>query len=177
MSKKVKKILLIGGSQGASDINHLYLKMSQNPVFKDIIFTLVTGEKKLTEIKSIAPRKQDKIVGFIQDMCSALLENDLIIARSGSGTVFEIISVRKPVIFLPYPYATHDHQRKNALYTENHGLAKIIDIRPFQVNKAMSLVQNSYQSDAIASMQKKLETHKIPLDAHQKIPEFILKQT
>ena len=179
----VKKILLLGGSQGASDINELYFAMTQRPVFKNMVFTVAAGKNKFSTIKLKAEalskrnpaRKKDKMVEFIKDMHSAFSLNDLIITRAGSSTVFEIMSSRKPAIFLPYPYATNDHQRQNAVYLEKQGLAKIIDIRPFEVEKAVKMIEDILLSGELKLAQKNLLKHKIPLNAHKTISDVILR--
>ena len=43
----------------------------------------------------------------------AMAAADLVVARSG-GSVAELAALGKPAILVPYPYATADHQRKNA---------------------------------------------------------------
>ena len=40
---------------------------------------------------------------------------DLVLARAGSS-VWEIAAAGKPAILVPYPFATGDHQAKNADY-------------------------------------------------------------
>ena len=175
---RVKKILLLGGSQGAYDINNLYLTMIKRPTFKNMSFTLVTGKDKFSKMKTKhthSNRKQDKIVDFIKDMHSALFSHDLIIARAGSSTIFEIMSSRKPAIFLPYPYATNDHQKQNALYLEKQGLAKTIDIRPFHAEAAVQLIEDIFSTGELKILQNNLLTHKIPLNAHKTISETVLK--
>jgi len=40
---------------------------------------------------------------------------DLLICRSGAMTVFEVLSFQRPCVFVPFPGASDDHQRLNAL--------------------------------------------------------------
>jgi len=51
---------------------------------------------------------------FIQDMPGAFARADLIICRSGASTVAEIAAAGKPALFVPFPRAADDHQRRNA---------------------------------------------------------------
>ena len=39
---------------------------------------------------------------------------DLVVCRSGASTVAEIAAAGKPAIFVPFPRAADDHQRRNA---------------------------------------------------------------
>ncbi len=38
---------------------------------------------------------------------------DIVVSRSGS-VLYELCAVKKPVIFIPYPFAAEDHQTVNA---------------------------------------------------------------
>ena len=51
---------------------------------------------------------------------------DLVVARSG-GSVAELAALGKPAILVPYPYATADHQRKNAREMVSGGAALLVD--------------------------------------------------
>ncbi len=52
--------------------------------------------------------------------------SDIIISRSGAMTITEIAKIGKPAIFIPFPFATENHQEYNAKVLENVGAAKII---------------------------------------------------
>ncbi len=63
---------------------------------------------------------------FIDDVPAALAITDLVIARAGAGTVAEISATGKPAILVPYPYATGDHQSKNAMILQKAGMARMV---------------------------------------------------
>ena len=67
-----------------------------------------------------------KIVPYIYNMEEIMNICDLVVCRSGAMTITEISEVGKPAIFIPYPYATENHQEYNAKVLENVGAAKII---------------------------------------------------
>src|ERR1019366_4682230 len=50
---------------------------------------------------------------------------DLVVARSG-GSIFEIAAHGRPMVLVPYPHATADHQTANARYMEANGAAVVI---------------------------------------------------
>ena len=52
--------------------------------------------------------------------------SDIIISRSGAMSITEIAKLGKPAIFVPFPFATENHQEYNAKVLENVGAAKII---------------------------------------------------
>ena len=46
---------------------------------------------------------------------------DLVISRSGAGTINELIETKKPSILIPFPYSKNNHQEKNALILAESG--------------------------------------------------------
>ena len=63
------------------------------------------------------------VVPFIDDMASALMAADIVVARAGASTLAEVCAVGRPSILIPYPFATDDHQFQNALSLERRGAA------------------------------------------------------
>jgi UDP-N-acetylglucosamine--N-acetylmuramyl-(pentapeptide) pyrophosphoryl-undecaprenol N-acetylglucosamine transferase len=53
---------------------------------------------------------------FIEDMAGALAQADLLICRAGAMTVSEVAVVGVAALFIPFPYATDDHQTANARF-------------------------------------------------------------
>ena len=51
---------------------------------------------------------------------------DLVVGRAG-GSVAEITALGRPAVLIPYPYASADHQRKNAQWLERGGAALLVD--------------------------------------------------
>ena len=56
---------------------------------------------------------------------SAYAAADLVLARSG-GSVWELAAAGLPAVLVPYPFATADHQTKNARYFEAAGGATLV---------------------------------------------------
>ena len=72
-----------------------------------------------------APGPHYDLRGYISDFGQALLASDLVVARSG-GSVFEIAAHGRPMVLVPYPFATADHQTRNASFMERAGAAVVI---------------------------------------------------
>ncbi len=57
-----------------------------------------------------------------KNSAAALAAADLVICRSGAGTIFELAAFGKPAILIPLPESANDHQRLNAYeFTEAGG--------------------------------------------------------
>lgn len=79
-----------------------------------------------TEQININNIQNTKIVPYIYNMEEIMNISDIIISRSGAMTITEISKTGKPAIFIPFPFATENHQEYNAKVLENVGAAKII---------------------------------------------------
>lgn len=112
------RILVFGGSAGAHRINMALLEALPHlaPVKDRIRITHQTGEKDLTAVADGygAAGFQAGVVPFIDDMAQAYGSADLVICRAGATTIAEVTACGKGCIFIPYPYAADDHQRRNA---------------------------------------------------------------
>ncbi|WP_425619774.1 undecaprenyldiphospho-muramoylpentapeptide beta-N-acetylglucosaminyltransferase [Buchnera aphidicola] len=122
------RILVIGGSQGASILNHI-LPEAFFLLKKQIVVWHQTGKNELEQTK----KKYKKlgldhvlITSFIKNMADAYQWADIIICRSGALTVSEISIVGLAAIFIPYPHKDKQ-QHRNAEDLERVGAAKIID--------------------------------------------------
>ncbi len=61
---------------------------------------------------------------FITQMEYAYAAGDVVISRSGAMAIAELCVVKKPVVFVPFPFAAEDHQTVNAkhLVDRNAGI-------------------------------------------------------
>lgn len=121
-------LLVFGGSQGARVLNQTMIDAI--PKWKQLGIRIrhQTGERDFERIES-AYKQADlpaNVSRFIDDMPAAFAEADLIVCRSGASTVGEITAAGKPAIFVPFPFAADDHQRKNAEALERASAARLI---------------------------------------------------
>lgn len=175
VSPQIKNILILGGSQGASQLNNIYLLLIYLPEFKDTNFTVSTGPQDYKEILKKA-RIQDTILPFIHDVKNALLQHNLIISRAGSSSLFEIIWSQKPSILIPYPYASNQHQKENAYFLKKQKVAEVIDIEPFSEESAIKKIQYLFKSDFYKNAQTRYleQTQCLPINAHETISQHIM---
>lgn len=123
-------LLVFGGSQGASAINEAML---------DAILPLKEAGLNLRIIHQAGQKDQGyvtkayedqgldaEVLPFIMDMPKVMREADLVICRAGATTIAELTSLGKAAILVPFPFATHDHQTKNAQALAGRGAAELI---------------------------------------------------
>ena len=64
---------------------------------------------------------------FIDDMPAAFAGASLLICRSGASTVAEVTAAGKPAVFIPFPRAADDHQKRNAEALVKAGAAVMME--------------------------------------------------
>ncbi len=111
-------LFVFGGSQGAHAINTAMIEAL--PLIKksrpNMIITHQTGEKDCAEVTAAyrAMGFEAKVTAFITDMAAEYAKADLIICRAGATTIAEVTACSKACLFIPFPHAVDDHQRRNA---------------------------------------------------------------
>jgi UDP-N-acetylglucosamine--N-acetylmuramyl-(pentapeptide) pyrophosphoryl-undecaprenol N-acetylglucosamine transferase len=117
--RKGKPILLVfGGSQGASALNRILVEslVALREQIPGIHIIHQTGERDYNEAQAAYLRAciSAEVYPFIEDMPGAFAQADLLVCRSGASTVAEITAAGRPAVFVPFPRAADDHQRRNA---------------------------------------------------------------
>jgi UDP-N-acetylglucosamine--N-acetylmuramyl-(pentapeptide) pyrophosphoryl-undecaprenol N-acetylglucosamine transferase len=115
-------VLVFGGSQGSRRLNEAALEAfaADGPAVLHL-----AGERDFAELAGRAGRAEYVLLPFTDDFGAALSAADLVVARAG-GSAWEIAAGGKPALLVPYPYATADHQAKNARYFEAGGGAVVV---------------------------------------------------
>ena len=123
-------LLVFGGSQGAHAINKVV--MDSVPALHErlpqIHIVHQTGERDYNDAAA-AYAGSDSIAAFkfIDDMPGFVGRADLLLCRSGASTVAEVTAAGKPAIFVPFPRAADDHQKRNAEALERAGAAVMLE--------------------------------------------------
>ncbi len=126
------KVLVVGGSQGAAAINEAALSVAQR-MTRDLHWTHVTGRKHFETIFATYEKMGlgaiYQVKAFLEgkEMADAYGEANLVIARSGAGTLSELAVFGLPSLLVPYPHAHANHQFHNAKEFEAMGAAVLIE--------------------------------------------------
>jgi len=110
----LKTVLVMGGSQGARQLNRLVVEASK--AMPDIQFIHITGNFDHDRVKADMGEhcSNHKLIAFCDDMASIYAVTDLVLMRAGASSLSEISYLGLASILVPYPYAADDHQTKNA---------------------------------------------------------------
>ena len=110
-----KTVLVVGGSLGAKSINETIDKNIALFAQNDLQLIWQTGKPYFEKATAVVKDAEGIYMkDFITQMEYAYAAADVVISRSGAMAVAELCLVKKPVIFIPYPFAAEDHQTANA---------------------------------------------------------------
>lgn len=128
-------LLVMGGSQGAEQINTVVLESLQS-LIADMSIIHLTGEKNFEKIKTVStevlassPRKNAYAVfPYLTDKMSyALSAADVVVSRAGATSLAELAYARKPSLIIPLATAANNHQQKNAELYERYGAVRVLE--------------------------------------------------
>ena len=168
-------MLVVGGSLGARTINQAIDKGLDEILASGAQLIWQTGKPYAQQAtERCRDKKAVWVSEFITQMEYAYAAADLVVARSGAMTVAELAVVKKPVLFVPYPFAAEDHQTVNARALVDRNAARMISDKEAAarlVPAAMELLKNAAEREELEKNIAKLAI----TDADQRIAEEILK--
>lgn len=113
-------LLILGGSLGARFINDLAVALLPQ-LLKEYPQLYVIWQTGVDDFDRMQKKSKDlflgervKIFPFIERMGWAYRQADFVISRAGASTLAELCALGIPALLIPFPYATHQHQEKNA---------------------------------------------------------------
>lgn len=147
LPKEVKefwRLLVFGGSQGAQAINKSMVEMLPRLQNMKISVLHQTGARDVESVRKAYERYGIKaeVTPFIVDMAAAYRQADLIICRAGATSLAEITAAGKVPILIPFPWATNDHQTKNAQAMADAGAAMMIRENDLSGERLFEAVEN-----------------------------------
>ncbi len=141
-------VLAVGGSLGAKSINEALANSLDAFKSHDLQLIWQTGKTTGAEYKERAKTYLNVWADvFITQMEMAYAAADIVISRSGAMAVTELCVARKPVIFVPFPFAAEDHQTVNA--------QTLVD------KKAALMIKDREANEKLAAMAISLAENKI----------------
>lgn len=123
-------VFIFGGSQGAVGINTLVLDSFEylGDLLPKLRFIHQTGERDYERVAEGYRRAgiSARVEKFIHDMPECYRAASLVVCRAGSSTLAELAAVRRAAILVPFPFASDNHQEKNARLFVDRGAAELM---------------------------------------------------
>lgn len=183
-AKDTINILITGGSQGSANLNKIIAEILPELAQRSKVkITQVTGTKLYDEFvdKYLDGNKNKypnfEVLAYTHDMHKYCEEADIAICRAGAMTVAEMAASKTVPIFIPLPWAAHDHQSKNseALVKANAAfMIKEDDLsKDILLNKIYQLISDETK---LSQMQANLSEFTRP-DAVKQLASLVLNET
>ena len=114
---------------------------------------------------------------YIFDMPRVMAAADLILCRAGASTLAELTYMGKPVLIVPSPNVTDNHQEKNARVLEKAGGAKVFLEGQFDADSLLAEIDRLLRSpEELQAMSRAMSSLSVP-DATDKIVDKVLSLT
>jgi len=151
VSENLPLLFVTGGSGGAHAINSLIEGCLQR-LLQQYHVIHQTGDARefgdfdrLQRLKVSLPeelQRRYEVVKFVSaaEVAEILPQADLVIARSGIGTVTELLYYGTPALFIPLPFGQHNEQLTNAKFVQHIGLAEIAEQKTVTPDSFYTLV-------------------------------------
>lgn len=177
-----KTILMLGGSLGARTLNESIINSFDQIDRTNIQVIWQCGKyyfKEMWELqtKGVIPSNV-LLFDFVSRMDYAYSVSDLIISRAGAGSISEFSILAKPVILVPSPNVSEDHQTQNAMALVKHNAAVLIkdnEAKSELYKTAIDLINDNDKLNALSLNIAKLAQHNSAKRIVDEIEKIIIK--
>jgi UDP-N-acetylglucosamine--N-acetylmuramyl-(pentapeptide) pyrophosphoryl-undecaprenol N-acetylglucosamine transferase len=146
-----KTLLVVGGSLGARSINEAIANGLKQLTDAGLQIIWQTGKTDAEKWTGAAKGMNNVWVdSFITEMQQGYAAADMVVSRAGAMAIAELCVVKKPVVFVPFPFAAEDHQTVNAMNLVNKEAALMIrdnEAAEKLVPAVLELAANSQQQN------------------------------
>lgn len=161
-----KRVLFIGGSQGARTLNKLALQV-QSVLPQDFRITIITGRRDYDWVNA-QRNGRTTVIPFTLSPWDEISQASVVVSRAGALAGYEILSLTKSAIFVPFPFAIDNHQYFNAQYFVEVAGSVLVEEKNLRTDAMIQLIK-----------QKTCKTPRkkpgIIFDAEKRIADIIVK--
>ncbi len=118
-------VFVFGGSQGARRLVDATRAALSELAGLRLQFVVQTGDDAALEVP-LAWAERLVVRPFFDQIYDCYRAADVVVCRAGGGMA-EVLAFGKPMVLVPYPFAAHGHQRRNAAYVEQEGAAIVVE--------------------------------------------------
>ncbi len=177
-----KTIVVFGGSQGARRLNEVLLKAAPHfPKHLVQVIHYTGGDAAYTKNVYDKAGLFSFVSSFEKNMARAYAAADLVVCRSGAGTIAELINEAVPALFVPFAYAADDHQQLNAEYVAEHiGAGAILTEKELSPDTLVEKISVLMQESSLEKMRRNVSSYQKNnprIDFCQAIIQAIRNQT
>jgi UDP-N-acetylglucosamine--N-acetylmuramyl-(pentapeptide) pyrophosphoryl-undecaprenol N-acetylglucosamine transferase len=145
-------LLVFGGSQGAHSLNVAMIEALPQLAARWPGLHIVhqTGERDYKDATAayLEAGISAELSPFIDNMPEVMARAALLVCRSGASTVAEVTAAAKPAVFVPFPRAADDHQRRNAEALVNKQAALLLPEAELTGERLLAVVTELFTEPA-----------------------------
>ena len=175
-------VVSVWGSLGSGHMNGIVTDM----------LPLMQGQKDFRMIHSVGSRDREMVARkleelridpltcnvdmreYIYDMPRIMAAADLLLCRAGASTLAELSYMGKPVVIVPSPNVTANHQEKNARVLERAGGARVLLEGEFDAKSLLQTIRELLgDSETLSSMGQAMASLSVR-DATDRICDVLL---
>ncbi|UCB56592.1 MAG: UDP-N-acetylglucosamine--N-acetylmuramyl-(pentapeptide) pyrophosphoryl-undecaprenol N-acetylglucosamine transferase [Candidatus Omnitrophota bacterium] len=167
--KEKLTILVLGGSQGAHNINELVLNClsgMDRELRSRLRLIHLSGRRDFSYVKAryASMGVVSCVFDFLEDMPAAYRCADLLIGRAGASTIFEAAGFGLACLFIPYSHAGA-HQKENALFLKRQGAALVWDEGALDKDFEKALLELMSRESLRRDLSQKIKSLEMPAAA------------
>jgi UDP-N-acetylglucosamine--N-acetylmuramyl-(pentapeptide) pyrophosphoryl-undecaprenol N-acetylglucosamine transferase len=165
----------VGGSLGAKSINDSISRHLDELLNAGLQLIWQTGKPYAEQAKeSVKGKSSVSANEFITQMDCAYAAADIVVSRAGAMAIAELCVVRKPVLFVPYPFAAEDHQTVNAKSLVDKNAALMVKDSEALDKVVPTIIDLANDNNRQNELKKNIGTLAIT-DADKRIAEEVLR--
>jgi UDP-N-acetylglucosamine--N-acetylmuramyl-(pentapeptide) pyrophosphoryl-undecaprenol N-acetylglucosamine transferase len=124
-----KTLVVTGASLGSRSVNRAVVMLAERwAEFGDWQILHLTGRENAAEVRAAVGSNKPfyHVRDYVEEMGLVYTATDLIVARSGAGSVAEITALGLPSVLVPYPFHGDRHQERHAETLAAAGAAVVV---------------------------------------------------
>ena len=177
-------VFVTGGSQGAHAVNELMCDAlvamkreidARGPGARPLYVIHQTGAKDEGHVMASYALASipARVMAFEDEMPNAFASADIVVARAGASTCFELATCGKPALLIPLPSALRDHQHFNADAFASRGAADEAKQDELSAHQLCRYLISRYDKpERLAEMSRRMLTIAVP-DAAKKVADLV----
>lgn len=150
-------ILVLGGSQAAKIfaevLPDIFIKCKKNKINLKIYQQCLEEQKLDLQKKYESYGINFELFSFTFDILKYYNLSNLVITRAGASALAELLNCKIPIISIPLPSSSENHQLKNAQYFTKKGFSIMVEEKNIK-NKLFDLLQSMHKDKSILNLIK-----------------------
>jgi UDP-N-acetylglucosamine--N-acetylmuramyl-(pentapeptide) pyrophosphoryl-undecaprenol N-acetylglucosamine transferase len=174
------RLLIVGGSQGArvmSDIVPPAIEKLDPALWGRLIITQQVRDEDMARVRAVYDRLKinAELAPFFADLPARLASSQLVISRSGAGTIAELAAIGRPSILVPLPGAIDQDQFANAGVLSEAGGALRIAQADFTPDRLAAEISSFAAEPLRLTAMAQFARRAGRLDAAERLADLVMK--